>query len=46
MDITLKSGTNTAVVATKGGELTSFRDGAGTEFIWTGDPACSPLWAA
>lgn len=39
MEITLKSGANTAVVTTKGGELTSFRDGAGTEFIWTGDPA-------
>ena len=40
MDITLKSGGNTAVVSTRGGELTSFRDGAGTEYIWTGDPAC------
>lgn len=39
MDITLKSGGNTAVVCTTGGELISFRDGAGTEFIWTGDPA-------
>lgn len=40
MDITLKSGGNTAVVRTTGGELISFRDGSGTEFIWTGDPAC------
>lgn len=39
MEITLKSGANTAVVTTKGGELTSFRDGTGTEFIWTGDAA-------
>lgn len=39
MDITLKSGGNTAVVRTTGGELISFRDGSGTEFIWTGDPA-------
>lgn len=39
MDITLKSGGNTAVVRTTGGELVSFRDGANTEFIWTGDPA-------
>lgn len=39
MEITLKRGGNTAAVTTKGGELTSFRDGAGTEFIWTGDPA-------
>lgn len=42
MDITLKSGKNTAVVATKGGELISFRDGAGTEYIWTGDAAYWP----
>lgn len=39
MEITLKSGGNTAVVRTTGGELTSFRDGSNTEFIWTGDPA-------
>lgn len=39
MDITLKSGKTAAVVRTTGGELISFRDGAGTEFIWTGDPA-------
>lgn len=39
MDITLKSGGNTAVVRTTGGELTSFRDGSNTELIWTGDPA-------
>lgn len=39
MDITMKGGKTTAVVRTTGGELISFRDGAGTEFIWTGDPA-------
>lgn len=42
MEITLKHGQNTAVVTTGGGELISFRDGAGTEFIWTGDPAYWP----
>ena len=42
MEITLKSGGNAAVVRTTGGELTSFQDGAGTEFIWTGDPAYWP----
>lgn len=42
MDITLKHGANTAVVTTKGGELTSFRDEAGTEYIWTGDAAYWP----
>ena len=42
MDITLKGGKTTAVVRTTGGELTSFRDGAGTEFIWIGDPAYWP----
>lgn len=42
MEITLKRGTNTAIVNTKGSELTSFRDGTGTEFIWTGDPAYWP----
>lgn len=39
MEITLKSGKNTAAVRTMGGELVSFRDGGGTEFIWQGDPA-------
>jgi len=42
MEITLKRGANTAAVNTKGGELTSFRDGSGTEYIWTGDPAYWP----
>lgn len=42
MEITLKSGGNTAMVRTTGGELTSFRDGVGTEYIWTGDPAYWP----
>lgn len=42
MQVTLQNGPFTAVVDTKGGELISFRDGAGTEYIWGGDPA---YWA-
>lgn len=42
MQYTLQNGTFTAAVDTKGGELVSFRDGAGTEYIWRGDPA---YWA-
>lgn len=35
MELKLKQG----AVETHGGELVSFRDGAGTEYIWQGDPA-------
>lgn len=42
MQYALKKGTFTAAVDTKGGELVSFRDGAGTEYIWGGDPT---YWA-
>ena len=42
MQVTLQKGPFTAAVDTKGGELVSFRDGAGTEYIWGGDPA---YWA-
>lgn len=42
MQITLQKGPFTAAVDTRGGELISFRDGAGTEYIWGGDPA---YWA-
>jgi len=37
MKIELKRGANTAAVNTKGGELVSFRDGQGVEYIWQGD---------
>ena len=39
MHIHLQNGPCTAEIDTLGGELTSFRDGAGTEYIWGGDPA-------
>ena len=39
MQFTLQKGPLSAAVDTKGGELISFRDGAGTEYIWNGDPA-------
>lgn len=42
MQVTLQKGPFTAAVDTRGGELVSFRDGAGTEYIWGGDPA---YWA-
>ena len=42
MEYKLQQGPCTAVVDTRGGELVSFRDGAGTEYIWGGDPA---YWA-
>ena len=42
MQYTLHKGPLTAAVDTQGGELVSFRDGAGTEYIWGGDPA---YWA-
>lgn len=39
MDFTLSNGSLSAAVRTLGGELTSLRDRAGTEYIWQGDPA-------
>ena len=39
MEYTLRCGGNTAAVTTRGGELISFRDGEGTEYLWQGDPA-------
>lgn len=42
MQITLQKGRLQAAVDTRGGELVSFQDGAGTEYIWGGDPA---YWA-
>ena len=39
MHIQLQNGPCAAEIDTLGGELTSFRDGAGTEYIWGGDPA-------
>ena len=38
MRIELKRGGFTAAVDTRGGELVSFRDGQGAEYIWGGDP--------
>lgn len=38
MKVELKRGAYTAVVNTRGGELVSFRDGQGVEYIWGGDP--------
>lgn len=37
MRVELKRGGCTAAADTKGGELVSFRDGQGTEYIWGGD---------
>ena len=42
MELELKRGGRTARVTTQGGELISYRDEAGLEYIWTGDPA---YWA-
>lgn len=39
MRIELRRGAYTAAVDTLGGELVSFRDGQGLEYIWQGDPA-------
>ena len=39
MQINLKHGAMKAVTDTKGGELISFQDENGTEYIWSGDPA-------
>lgn len=52
MRIELKRGAYTAAVDTRGGELVSFKDEQGTEYIWGGDPkswvgripTCSPWW--
>ncbi len=38
MKIGLKRGEYTGAVETVGGELVSFRDGQGVEYIWQGDP--------
>ena len=42
MELGLKRGGRTAKVATHGGELVSYRDENGLEYIWTGDPAYWP----
>ena len=42
MELELKRGGRTAKVATHGGELVSYRDENGLEYIWTGDPAYWP----
>ncbi|MDE6281491.1 MAG: aldose 1-epimerase family protein [Oscillospiraceae bacterium] len=42
MRIELRRGALTAAVETKGGELVSFRDERGTEYIWSGDPKYWP----
>lgn len=39
MDFTLSNASLTAAARTRGGELVSLRDQAGTEYIWQGDPA-------
>ena len=39
MEYELKYEKFTAVVTTHGGELISFRDGEGAEYLWQGDPA-------
>lgn len=39
MQITLKQGGRTATIDTMGGELTSYRDESGLEYLWQGDPA-------
>lgn len=40
MELTLRKNGLTAREETLGGELVSFRDRRGTEYIWGGDPAC------
>lgn len=42
MELELKRGGRTARVETLGGELVSYRDERGLEYIWGGDPA---YWA-
>ena len=39
MTFELKKGSLRATAQTRGGELVSFRDGTGLEYIWEGDPA-------
>lgn len=39
MEYFLQKKTCSAIVDTQGGELISFRDSGGTEYIWNGDPA-------
>lgn len=39
MEYFLQKKTCSAIVDTQGGELISFRDNRGTEYIWNGDPA-------
>ena len=41
MELELKRGGRTARVETLGGELVSYRDERGLEYIWGGDPALS-----
>lgn len=42
MELELKRGGRTARVETLGGELVSYRDERGLEYIWGGDPAYWP----
>ena len=42
MELELKRGGRTARVETLGGELVSYRDERGLEYIWGGDPAYRP----
>lgn len=42
MEAVLQNGRFRATVTTQGGELISFQDGEGTEYLWQGDPA---VWA-
>lgn len=39
MEYILRHGSMTAAADTHGGELVSFKDGSGKEYIWQGDPA-------
>lgn len=39
MKVTITNGTLTAVLDTKGGQLTSLQTSGGTEYLWQGDPA-------
>ncbi|ONI44875.1 hypothetical protein AN641_05590 [Candidatus Epulonipiscioides gigas] len=47
MEYTLKNGNCTAIVKSLGGELTSFKDETGKEYLWQSDPTfwggCAPL---
>ena len=44
MELELKRGGRTARVETLGGELVSYRDERGLEYIWGAIPCCFPLW--